>query len=335
MGGSTISQAPASSDKQSGSFGHISRRSETKLPPDGENFRGSQGGVMVVDEGSSVPLWGFATDEPTRFDNRVRCILPGLESSIAKSGTEDWEPVVTYQAGDPYQLSGAIGSIFGNSDICQGEEKHEYTGEDRQCSYQGIHESSWENSLTANEFASSADMEVVHRAAYIPNSRASSRSNEPGCRWGIKDSQGPMQLDDSPTHNLADREEFGSFRNRPVCILSHTPGSLLFQLKFKSSRRSHRCFHSGWGSSSGICRSSMVSITGHISKESAVQSQGGPCNTHVKDTTVVSSSSSVAEWVSSVDPNAREFSDLTNPGGVHHAIKHASIGCLAIIRQWG
>ena len=48
------------------------------------------------------------------------------------------------------------------------------------------------NSLITNEFISSADMELAHRMADIPNSRASSRSNEPGCRQGIEDSQGPV-----------------------------------------------------------------------------------------------------------------------------------------------
>ena len=45
-------------------------------------------------------------------------------------------------------------------------------------------------------------MEVVHRTADIPNSRASSRGNEPSCRPGIEDSQGLLQLDDSPTYIL-------------------------------------------------------------------------------------------------------------------------------------
>ena len=88
-------------------------------------------------------------------------------------------------------------------------------------------------------------MEVVHRMADTPNSRASSRSNEPGCRRGIEDSQGSVQLDDSPTHILADREEVGSFRNRPVCIPSDAPAFSIFQLEIGSSSGSHRCFDSG------------------------------------------------------------------------------------------
>ena len=45
-------------------------------------------------------------------------------SSMEESGTEDWGALVTQQVGDAYQLSGATDSIFGSSDICQGEEKH-------------------------------------------------------------------------------------------------------------------------------------------------------------------------------------------------------------------
>ena len=78
----------------------------------------------------------------------------------------------------------------------------------------------------------------------------------------------------------------------------------------------------------------MVSITGHISKNSAGQSQGGPHSTYVEDATMVPSSSSIVERISSFDLNEREFSDFTNPGGVHHAIRGASIGCLAVIQQW-
>lgn len=56
-------------------------------------------------------------------------------------------------------------------------------------------------------------MEVVHRAADIPKSRASSRGSEPSCRRRIKDSQGPLQLDDSPTHILTDQEKLSPLEN--------------------------------------------------------------------------------------------------------------------------
>lgn len=67
----------------------------------------------------------------------------------------------------------------------------------------------------------------------------------------------------------------------------------------------------------------MVSDTGHISKDSVGQNEGSPQSTYVKDTTMVSTSSSAVERFSSFDPNEREFSELTNPGGVHHAIRGA------------
>ena len=82
-GGSTIPQAPESSNKQGGAIGHISRKSETKLPPDGGNFSGSQGGVMVVDEGSSGPQWGSATNQPTTLSfHTIITHYPTLLDSI-------------------------------------------------------------------------------------------------------------------------------------------------------------------------------------------------------------------------------------------------------------
>ena len=67
--GCTVSPVPTGSDKQSGAAGHIHRRDETELPSDGGNFNGGQGGITVVDAGSSESQWCSTTSGSTQYDN--------------------------------------------------------------------------------------------------------------------------------------------------------------------------------------------------------------------------------------------------------------------------
>ena len=92
MSGSFVSSAPTGTDKQRGTFDFVNRRSETQLPPDGDNFSGSQGGA--VDVRSSELQWCSTTDRSTKYGDRVRHIWPGL------GRTEDGGPVITEQTED-------------------------------------------------------------------------------------------------------------------------------------------------------------------------------------------------------------------------------------------
>ena len=75
----------------------------------------------------------------------------------------------------------------------------------------------------ANESLSHADMEVVHRATDILDSRASPS----GSGRGVKNNKGLLQLDAPPTIVLTDQGEDGSPRSGHVCISSHTPTPIL------------------------------------------------------------------------------------------------------------
>ena len=77
----------------------------------------------------------------------------------------------------------------------------------------------------------------------------------------------------------------------------------------------------------------MVSTVSYTGKDSTGEGQGDLGGTYMEDSTVVSPPSSTTEWVSTFDSNTREYSDLTNQGGVHHASRSATVGRLAIIRQ--
>ena len=228
-GGSTVSLALASFHKQSGATSIFHRGSETELlPSTGQDDSGGHTGVEVVDAGNAESQWVSFVKGSTRFGDRIRCISPGLGSNLKRSRAEDRGSVVNQRTGNAYKLPRVTGSITGYSDICQGKEKCQHLGENRQCVSQSIYKPLWRNSLMANELPSCADMEVVYRAPDISDSRASSRSDELSSRRGIKDSARSLRLDASSSTVLADREENGSPRSGHVCIPPNTSASTLF-----------------------------------------------------------------------------------------------------------
>ena len=185
----------------------------------------------------------------------------------------------------------------------------------------------------ADEFISNTDMEVVHREVDFPNSRTPSRGTEPSGRRGVKDNLRPLRLDDSSTSILQDIQETGSIGGGLVCILPDTPAPLVFQLETGSSRRGNRCLHSGLEPTLGICQPSMVSVIDYTSKDPMRESHSGSSYTYMEDTTMVSSPTPIIERVSSPDPNARECGHITNSGGVYHANRSTSVGCMDVIWQ--
>lgn len=170
--------------------GIILRGSETELPSSSRDIERGLTGIRVVDaRNAELQQSPFACGS-TRSSDGVRCISFGLGSNLKRSGSEDRQSVVNQRTKDAYQLSRTTSSISGNSDFCQGEAEYQYFSEDRQCIGQGIHKLLWRDPLMADESLSHADMEVVYRAANIPNSRAPSRNNESDSRRGVEDSEG-------------------------------------------------------------------------------------------------------------------------------------------------
>ena len=173
--------------------------------------------------------------------------------------------------------------------------------------------------MMANEFISNTDMEVMHREADFPNSRTPFRDTEPSGRRGVEDSLGLLQLDDSSTSILPDRQETGSLGGGLVYILPDTTAPLVFQPETGSSHRGNRCLHSGLEPTLGICQSSMVSVIDYTSNDSMREGHSGSGGTYKEDATMVSSPIPIVGWVSSPDYNARECGHITNSGGAHYA----------------
>ena len=63
------------------------------------------------------------------------------------------------------------------------------------------------------------------------------------------------------------------------------------------------------------------------------EGHGGSGGTCMEGATVVSSPTPTVERVSSPDSNARECGHITYSGGVHHANRSTSVGCMAVIWQ--
>jgi len=160
-----------------------------------------------VDIRNAESQWCSFTSGSTQPGDRVRYISPGLGSNLERPRIENGGSVVNQRTKDAHQLSRVTSSLSGDSGICQGQEGCQYTSEYGQHFSQGIHQSLWGDSLTANESFGYADMEMVYRASDIPNSRAPPRGDESGCRRGIKGSKRSLRLDDPSTAVCTDQGE--------------------------------------------------------------------------------------------------------------------------------
>ena len=332
-GGPIVPSPPAGSDKQSSTSGIFYSRSETVLSSNSENVSRSHTRVGMVDAGDADLQRSPTATEQTRYGDRIGCFPAGLGSNPESPRVEDRGAVVSQRTGDAYKLPGTTSSIIGNSDLCQGTEKHQNFSENRQCVNQGIYKPLWGDSLMANESLSNTDMEMVLRTSDIPDSRAPPRINESGSRPGIKDSEGPLRLDATPTTVFADRGEDGTTGGGHVCIPANTSTSTVFQLETRPSSRSDGRIHPRLESISGVCESSMVSSFAYISEDSTGESQSGPGGPTMEDSTMVSSSSSSTSGNPPADSNTTGHSNLTNTGRVHNANRGATISRLAIVRD--
>ena len=172
--------------------------------------------------------------------------------------------MVSEGARDAHQLSGVASSFSGNTSICQGEEGHRFSGQNRQHLCQGLYKSLWgthswlTNALTVETWKWSIDRQIFLMAECLPavqNQVADmeSRTIKDRCDWmlhphlfsQIERRMGPLEVD---TY---------------VCISANTPAPSLLQLEARSGSRNNRCLYTELGSVSWVCQFPMVS---HITK---------------------------------------------------------------------
>ena len=158
----------------------------------------------MVGAGSPEIQWCTTAGCTTRYGDRVGCFPPELGSDVKRPPTENRWPMVSQGARDTHQLPGVVSRFSGNPSICQGEEWHQYSGQNRQHLGQGLHKSLWGNTFMANECSNCRDMEVVHRSSNLSDGRISSGNRESSDRHGVMNSQGSLQLDASSSSFFTD-----------------------------------------------------------------------------------------------------------------------------------
>ena len=303
------------------------------LPRDGGNLYRGQTRAVVVEPPSPKVQWHPTDSETSRHGDRDGCIIAGMGCNIERPRSENRGIVVSGRTPDAHQWSGATGSLSGNSSICQRPNQYQYSSEDGQCIDQSIHKPSRGDSFKNHEFISHSDMEVVHRTEDLSYCGAPSGQVEPGGRHRVTDSQGPLRLDDPSRPVCPDPESSGTITDRLVCFPSNSPVTSILQLEAGSSSGSNRRFHSELTPSARICEPPMVpppSYTGQDSTGLGISSVSGPL---VEDTTLVPNPPPTAERVPITDSNTRQHSDISNSGGIHHAIRGTTVGRLATIQQ--
>ena len=328
-----FSSSSSGSDKQGGAIGCITGGSETVLPRDGGNLYRGQTRAVVVEPPSPKVQWHPTDSETSRHGDRDGCIIAGMGCNFERPRSENRGIVVSGRTPDAHQWSGATGSLSGNSSICQRPNQYQYSSEDGQYIDQSIHKPSRGDSFKNHEFISHSDIEVVHRTEDVSYCGAPSGKVEPGGRHRVTDSQGPLRLDDPSRPVCPDPESGGTIRDRLVCYPSNSPVTSILQLEAGSSSGSNRRFHSELAPSARICEPPMVpppSYTGQDLTGPGTSSVGGPL---VEDTTLVPNPPPTAERVPITDSNTRQHIDISNSGGIHHAIRGTTVGRLATIQQ--
>ena len=274
-------------------------------------------------------------DTPTRADNRIRCLLSGLGGNSEGPGIDKRGIVVSERAGQANQLPGIVSCNFRSKSIYQESTECHNPSEDRQYTNQGLHQPLWGDTFTPHECIGNRSMEMVHRETDFPGSRAPTRSEQSHCRHRVQNGEGQVRLDDSSSSVLPDQQEVWPARGGPICISADPPTGSLLQLEAGSSSRGNGCFHPELEPVSGLCQSSMVPAVANTGEDSEREGQGGGSGTIVEDSALVSSPSTSPDRDSTSYSNSGEYSDITNPAGVHHASWSSSTSRLAIVRnQW-
>ena len=190
-------------------------------------------------------------------NHRVRCIQPGLGSSIEWPNSDGGYLVNT--GGAPHQLSRAAGSLLSSPGICQELDGDSNSFQFGQCNSSDIHQSEGRHRLHSAVSVGSQYLDMVHLEGHHHHSRTPPRSPQYDSRPGITYSPRPLRLDVEPRSVSEDPSEAGATGSGLIRISSDETTSPLLQLEGRPRGNSDRCLHAGLVADSELCQPTMVS----------------------------------------------------------------------------
>ena len=168
--------------------------------------------------------------------------------------------------------------------------------------------------------ASIGDVELVPKEKHLDDGRTSPRGEESGSRFRVQDYQGQVQLDTESSGLQQVEPGDGAPRNRSVCLPFDTSGASVFQLETGPRGNGSRCIHSGLGSETRLCQSTMVPHSTMPVTNQAPGSQGPSDHSSLEDTTMVPSPPGNAGGLSKNTSGTIRPDTESNGPEVHHEL---------------
>ena len=244
-------------------------------------------GLRVMDQSSSEVQHSPNSTSNSSSGDRIRCFKHGMGSSMPQQ--EKRGLMVKKGSSPSHKLPGASGSFSSSEILHEGDGKPGCSSEKRQHHSPDLHQQDGRGTLTPVMLASIGDVELVPEEKHLDDGRTSPRGEEPGSRFRVQDYQGQVRLDAESSGLQQVEPGDGAPRNRSVCLPFDTSGASIFQLETRPGGNGSRCIHSGLGSETRLCQSTMVPHTTMPVTNQMPGSQGPPDHSSLEDTTMVPS----------------------------------------------
>ena len=199
----------------------------------------SPGGVSLVARQIEPLEWQSTFASNRDCDHQVRCISPGLGSSMR--WYQDRGILESCRAGDAHKLPGAVSSYISSESIPKGSEgsvSEVTAGQSDSCS---IHQQYGGNSFPTADKSLQSPVDVGTIQRHCADRRIYSGVHELCGRRRVQNLEGSNRLEAQPSNIQSNKSEPGSPGSGPVCFPSVDSASTVFQLETRPNGRGNRC----------------------------------------------------------------------------------------------
>ena len=200
--------------------------------------------------------WEDHNEKRNRHDNRVRCILGRMGSSVLSS--TDRRSMVTDRANDAYQLPGVVSSNSSGTNIYKEPDQDISFTSSGQYHSSGLYQQLGRDSVPGVGIVSKESLDVVPGEEYPHYCSTPSWRVERSCRLGKSNNDGPLRLEAESCNLSEDRSVIRSTGSGFVCIQADSSDSAVLQLETRPTGSGNRCISSGLDNKEGFCKSPLV-----------------------------------------------------------------------------
>ena len=288
-------------------------------------------GSEMVDRPSHQAKWQSNSTVSSDDDNRVRCVKLGLGGMLQQPCNRG--TVVCLRDPPSHQCQGTTGSLPCSPDICQRQDRHPHSSENRQHHSCLFYQS--KRGYTFQDFDGHhlTDVGLVHGEEDLHLSRASTWQTEYSSRSGIQSKAGQLGVEAQPISFQATDDQAGSMPNRPVRFKADDTAPRIFQLETRSQLGSDKCSGSELGRNKMLCLPSFRSdreVSGQ--SEQGKSTRTGVDCTSLANTTLVSTNDINVDSAANTPPKwtnaTAESQERDTPAHPSGLTKSGRMGCV-------